>query len=991
MDISTIKSILREDRVDEISGVPVSAIIFMLYYGLELKHFLLNMSNDFLKRYPLKQYHNEASTTYLSGSVAQGMYVNTRQLDHARDIDIVTIYRKYPIKDNCHYEEFPAHEWLLKSRLEGSDNYVCASGVKLNLTSTESDDRYLNIKVLPDTPPGYVLLQKCRRHPLPVQTVDDLYVSSLKTTEARVQFWFDSQQDLHKQYPHLPYRDDIKSREDGTLLYHIESHGPAATVLMGGSGLTGTVFPAEIDIVFAIPYPVKWPSIANEWVKRKRPSGWPTNALIEEIKSDGCTLIPKGSIGSPMEEYEWRISFTGDLKLARSLSLVQREIMHIIKALVSEPQYNQEIRDKGINLTSDFESYQFLNLMYLETEQISLGHWVPENIAQMLFYLIDKYLEQFHLRHLSHYFIKSRNIFAKYHTFSDEELDDVLYSLLRIRRDPLGQILQQQRLLRLSPKAHQMVYMPFVEEVIMSGYASHKLYVNTLVRLTKAHILEGFYNSASTYAMEALEFYYRIVEDSLSDSEYMDLMFTVAVSCHRNGFQDQTLTYLEKLYHVMQGKTTDILSQIFGQGTHAHILALYARTLVSFLKRGTHTLDSGSVIKTVKQFYHKARSTDASNVPVLLDTLNSFIRIGNKEEVEEMFSVISGCFSGQDYTNDAFEDTATISENNPVEPVSVARGSDAVSPVNTGQIEDELQVSTDVEYETQTSVLPNNIFSEDTDFKEAQLAECAGTGREKEPGAEILYDRQQYLKTGSDTDLNFSEADLDDIDTELLRDYYRMKAFKALRLEEKAEMIRNRIERKIDTMQKKGTVVSYKMLQSAYERYEEIFHTRTHPNSKLFFDDMLSVHEKHVIYSSADKPVLDQNLNGIFDLAESTVIFVPIDVIFLHMKIQFYKTQGDVKQVEEELSLLEKAVQKLVPWTDTLVGQYLIACHLDWLGQKEAAQENIAIVKDRYSTIKELLAPPDLKDKITEWIDQMFTVVATHEPHNKYLDDLFAV
>ena len=55
-----------------------------------------------------------------------------------------------------------------------------------------------------------------------------------------------------------------------------------------------------------------------------------------------------------MEEYEWRVSFTGDFKLARSLSPVQREIMHILKALISEPQYNQEIREKGINLTNEF-------------------------------------------------------------------------------------------------------------------------------------------------------------------------------------------------------------------------------------------------------------------------------------------------------------------------------------------------------------------------------------------------------------------------------------------------------------------------------------------------------------------------------------------------------------------------------------------------------------------------------------------------------------
>ena len=251
----------------------------------------------------------------------------------------------------------------------------------------------------------------------------------------------------------LPYRDDISSRKDGTLLYKIEPHGPAATL--------HTLFQMEFFLVFALPYPLSWPAFANEWEKRQRPSGWPPQALIQEIKSDGCTLIPKGSLGSPMEEFEWRVSFTGDLKLARSLSPVQREIMHVLKAVMSEPQYNQEIRSKGINLTTEFESFKFLNLLYTESEKLSSDHWKPQEFANMLFYLIDMYLECFEQKHLSHYFIKSRNILEKYNSMPNEEINDVLYTLLRVRNDPLGQILQQRRLLRLTPHTHQMVYSQF--------------------------------------------------------------------------------------------------------------------------------------------------------------------------------------------------------------------------------------------------------------------------------------------------------------------------------------------------------------------------------------------------------------------------------------------------------------------------------------------------------------------------------------------------
>ena len=87
-------------------------------------------------------------------------------------------------------------------------------------------------------------------------------------------------------------------------MYDIEQHGPAATAHIGGMGMTGKDLPSEIDMVFAVPYQVKWPTVAKEWLTRKRLSGWPVQNLIKKIKEDGCTLIPKGSVSSPMEEYE---------------------------------------------------------------------------------------------------------------------------------------------------------------------------------------------------------------------------------------------------------------------------------------------------------------------------------------------------------------------------------------------------------------------------------------------------------------------------------------------------------------------------------------------------------------------------------------------------------------------------------------------------------------------------------------------------------------
>ena len=409
MDATTIEYLLRDSQVDAVSGVPYSAILFMLYYGLELKHFLLDASNDFVKNFPLRQYHVGSTTTYLSGSAAHGFYLNTKRLSHARDIDIVTIWKKYPIKEKCQYDDFSIEEWLFKSRSERDDRCVCASDLRINMTSNECDDRYLNIKVLPETPPGYVLLQKCRRNRLPVHTLDDVFVSSLKTTESRLQYWYDISDSLKQKYSGEYFVDEDGVHDEGPLFGFMTSHGPAVTATMAGPGLFGTSIVFEgIDMVFAVPYPLPWPDLAKEWVNRRRPSGWPSQKLVNDVIADGCTLVPKGSKGSLLADYEWRISFTGELRLSRSLSLVQREIIHVLKALISEPQNNLEFRWADIELTEKIESFQFLNLLFLENEIINQDNWAPQNIVHMLFHLIDKYVQHLEDGFLSHYFIKTR-------------------------------------------------------------------------------------------------------------------------------------------------------------------------------------------------------------------------------------------------------------------------------------------------------------------------------------------------------------------------------------------------------------------------------------------------------------------------------------------------------------------------------------------------------------------------------------------------------
>ena len=242
------------------------------------------------------------------------------------------------------------------------------------------------------------------------------------------------------------------------------SHGAAVTATTPGPGLFGTRIVFEgIDMVFAVPYPLIWPDLAKESVNRRRSRVWPSQKPVNDFIADGCTLVPKGSKGSLLEDYEWRISFTGELRLSRSLSFVQREIIHVRKALISEPQNNLEFRWADIELTEKIESFQFLNLLFRESEIIDQDNWASQNIVHMLFHLIYKYVQHLEGGFLSHYFIKTRNILENYKALSDEEKDAVLYTLKQIRINPLEQILQQEHYISIAPESHKVVFSPFVE------------------------------------------------------------------------------------------------------------------------------------------------------------------------------------------------------------------------------------------------------------------------------------------------------------------------------------------------------------------------------------------------------------------------------------------------------------------------------------------------------------------------------------------------
>ena len=846
--------------------------------------------------------------------------------------------------------------------------------------------------------------------------MDDILVSSLKTTETRLDYWYDIRDNLKQKFKSgQHYVDEDGAHDEGPLFGFISSHGPAVTATMAGPGLFGSCIVFEgIDMVFAVPYPLPWPEIAKEWITRKRPSGWPSQKLVNDVVADGCTLVPKGSTGSTKEDYEWRISFTGELRLVRNLPLVPRQILHVLKALVSEPQHelNQVFH---IDVTAKIESFQFLNLMFRECELVDEKEWNPKKIAHMLFHVIDTYLKHFKQGHLSHYLIKSRNILEKFRDISPEERETLLYTLHRIRKNPLEQILQQKRYLRLKPDIRKLVFEPFVEEVKAKGSVSQKRYVNTLVAFVKAHLMEKSYSSAYIYAMDALQFYQRMCDNDMSDEEYMDLYFTIAISCHRLGRPDESLEFLEKLHIVMTGQSQEKLENTFGVRNYAELLVLFARTLLVYAIKDTANAKTNTAVQYAMGLYNDALKLDPTNMPIQIEQMNIEMQFGDTQTTENLVLSVMSQFSenvnliSQNAGNDEISDLHDIDMND-VEVIydrialvneETHEFSDAEdSKINDAQFLN-VREETGERLNDESSMDGNTVDTSQFDYLFGNS--CGEFDQElPETYAPTVYNEEkvngispEISTAGENLVYNLDESPTADetlwmVGGEFMKDFYQMKAFEGIKMQLEVEIIRNRLEKRMAEKRQNGVNVNFAMLETLFEQYKSVLKTETYGTDTLWTEVVSDSHSR-VIYSKADTLLLDDSLVNLFTLFDSTVIKIPDEVLAFHMYIQFCKRQGKLYNAKIALQEMEHIVQSLIHAFDYAIGNSLLSSHYKWFGDANRGNELESKAKESVLTSKDTVDPPPVKHQIVRWINDVFSTVALNEPYNRYLDDIFEV
>lgn len=227
---------------------------------------------------------------------------------------------------------------------------------------------------------------------------------------------------------------------------HERIHGPTRKLFIEEESFI------SLDQTVVFEYPNGWPESAMDWLIRPRQSGWPSPALIQDIFDSGCHLAPvgrgrracepvereeylanpglvastlsqQGKEETPMDEREWRISFSSaESKLGQSLSPVQRHIMVLLKIIKKAYLSDHDV----------ISTYLLKNLFFWECEKRKSDFWREDNSAECLLSVMDRLVECLKERHLPHYIIPESNLLM---CGDPVKLDEAAETVLEVRKN----------------------------------------------------------------------------------------------------------------------------------------------------------------------------------------------------------------------------------------------------------------------------------------------------------------------------------------------------------------------------------------------------------------------------------------------------------------------------------------------------------------------------------------------------------------------------
>ena len=249
--------------------------------------------------------------------------------------------------------------------------------------------------------PGYAIL-----HPQQLEGDEDIDV--FKT-------WFDL---------HQSAGDDIVDGGGGAN----KRHGPAERMsLAGDCRSVARMFP-EWDFVPCIFCPV-WPDAARNWTRRTRPSGWPSESVVETIVENGCNFVPMAHRDDRSNAVQWRFSFSrAEVVLLNTWTPIQQIVYHMLRFIVKAELITDDacsgrrarpafaVDPTSVNVNADDEilsGYHLKTVVLWMCEEKSPEYWTGRNVVDLCADALSILAQKLDGKNCPHYFIPECNLFAR--------------------------------------------------------------------------------------------------------------------------------------------------------------------------------------------------------------------------------------------------------------------------------------------------------------------------------------------------------------------------------------------------------------------------------------------------------------------------------------------------------------------------------------------------------------------------------------------------
>ncbi|XP_069142282.1 cyclic GMP-AMP synthase-like receptor 2 [Argopecten irradians] len=224
-----------------------------------------------------------------------------------------------------------------------------------------------------------------------------------------------------------------KMRDTFIMMDHIVC-GPSCSSVYRENFKPDTFGIDKIDVVISIPSP-KWPSVAEEWIKRKRNYGWPSRDFISEHEKQGCYVVPVGCKECDRTHLDWRLSFVlVEQALVWDFNSTQLQCFGLLKHL-KKFVFEKEIGDI-------ISSYILKTIVFWVIEESPPKLWVPHRLLTAVQVCLDRLIECVQDNCCPNYFVRACNLLTN--RYSTTEKPIVLRACYFVRKDTVRLLTQTQ-------------------------------------------------------------------------------------------------------------------------------------------------------------------------------------------------------------------------------------------------------------------------------------------------------------------------------------------------------------------------------------------------------------------------------------------------------------------------------------------------------------------------------------------------------------------